>query len=33
MDSDKLHDILDSLIGIKTAGVITLDKELTIDDN
>ena len=34
MDSDKLHDILDALIGIKNRqiGVITLDKELTIDE-
>lgn len=34
MDSDKLHDILDDLIGIKNRqiGVITLDKELTIDE-
>jgi len=34
MDSDKLHDILDNLIGIKNRqiGVITLDKELTIDE-
>ena len=34
MDSDKLHDILDTLIGIKNRqiGVITLDKELTIDE-
>jgi len=34
MDSDKLHDILDKLIGIKNRqiGVITLDKELTIDE-
>lgn len=34
MDSDKLHDILDELIGIKNRqiGVITLDKELTIDE-
>jgi hypothetical protein len=34
MDADKLHDILDRLIGIKNRqiGVITLDKELTIDE-
>lgn len=34
MDPDKLHDILDNLIGIKNRqiGVITLDKELTIDE-
>jgi uncharacterized protein with ParB-like and HNH nuclease domain len=34
MDADKLHDILDKLIGIKNRqiGVITLDKELTIDE-
>ncbi len=34
MDSDELHDILDSLIGIKNRqiGVITLDKGLTIDE-
>ena len=34
MDSDKLHDILDNLIAIKSRqiGVITLDKELTIDE-
>ncbi len=34
IDSDKLHDILDALIGIKNRqiGVITLDKELTIDE-
>lgn len=34
MDSDKLHDILDTLIGIKNRqiGIITLDKELTIDE-
>lgn len=34
MDSDRLHDILDALIGIKNRqiGVITLDKELTIDE-
>lgn len=34
MNSDKLHDILDNLIGIKNRqiGVITLDKELTIDE-
>ncbi len=34
MDSDRLHDILDNLIAIKTRqiGVITLDKELTIDE-
>ena len=34
MDSDKLHDILDNLIGIKNRqiGVITLDRELTIDE-
>jgi hypothetical protein len=34
MDSDKLHDIIDNLIGIKNRqiGVITLDKELTIDE-
>ncbi|MBI9060270.1 MAG: DUF262 domain-containing protein [Labilibaculum sp.] len=34
IDSDKLHDILDNLIGIKNRqiGVITLDKELTIDE-
>lgn len=34
MDPDKLHDILDELIGIKNRqiGVITLDKELTIDE-
>lgn len=34
MDSDKLHDILDHLIGIKNRqiGVITLNKELTIDE-
>jgi hypothetical protein len=34
MDSDKLHEILDNLIGIKNRqiGVITLDKELTIDE-
>ena len=34
MNSDDLHDILDELIGIKNRqiGVITLDKELTIDE-
>lgn len=34
MDSDKLHDILDNLIGIKNRqiGIITLDKELSIDE-
>ena len=34
MDADKLHDILDNLIGIKNRqiGVITLDRELTIDE-
>jgi hypothetical protein len=34
IDSDKLHDTLDNLIGIKNRqiGVITLDKELTIDE-
>ena len=34
MDSDRLHDILDNLITIKNRqiGVITLDKELTIDE-
>lgn len=34
MDSDRLHDILDTLIGIRNRqiGVITLDKELTIDE-
>jgi len=34
MDPDKLHNILDALIGIKNRqiGVITLDKELTIDE-
>lgn len=34
MDSDRLHDILDNLIGIKNRqiGVITLDRELTIDE-
>ena len=34
MDSDKLHNILDDLIGIKNRqiGVITLDKDLTIDE-
>ena len=34
MDADNLHDILDNLIGIKNRqiGVITLDKELTIDE-
>jgi hypothetical protein len=34
MNADKLHDILDKLIGIKNRqiGVITLDKELTIDE-
>ena len=34
IDADKLHDILDNLIGIKNRqiGVITLDKELTIDE-
>lgn len=34
MDTDRLHDILDNLIGIKNRqiGVITLDKELTIDE-
>ena len=34
MNSDRLHDILDNLIGIKNRqiGVITLDKELTIDE-
>lgn len=34
MDPDRLHDILDTLIGIKNRqiGVITLDKELTIDE-
>ena len=34
MDDNKLHDILDNLIGIKNRqiGVITLDKELTIDE-
>lgn len=34
MDPDTLHDILDNLIGIKNRqiGVITLDKELTIDE-
>ena len=34
MDSDRLHDILDNLIAIKNRqiGVITLDKELAIDE-
>jgi len=34
IDPDKLHDILDDLIGIKNRqiGIITLDKELTIDE-
>ena len=34
MDADKLHVILDKLIGIKNRqiGIITLDKELTIDE-
>lgn len=34
MDSDRLHDILDNLIAIRNRqiGVITLDKELTIDE-
>ncbi len=34
MDSDLLHDILDDLIGIKNRqiGIITLDKDLTIDE-
>lgn len=34
MDADKLHDILDNLIGIKNRqiGIISLDKELTIDE-
>jgi len=34
MDADNLHDILDNLIGIKNrqVGVITLDKNLTIDE-
>jgi uncharacterized protein with ParB-like and HNH nuclease domain len=34
MDTDRLHDILDNLIGIKNRqiGIITLDKELTIDE-
>jgi hypothetical protein len=34
IDSDKLHDILDNLIGIKNRqiGIITLDKGLTIDE-
>ena len=34
IDSDKLHDILDNLIEIKNrqVGIITLDKELTIDE-
>jgi hypothetical protein len=34
IDSDQLHDILDNLIGIKNRqiGVITLDRELTIDE-
>ena len=34
MDNDRLHDILDDLIGIKNRqiGVITLDKDLTIDE-
>ena len=34
INSDTLHDILDDLIGIKNRqiGVITLDKELTIDE-
>ncbi|MBN1638687.1 MAG: DUF262 domain-containing protein [Ignavibacteriales bacterium] len=34
IDSDKLHDVLDNLIGIKNRqiGVITLDKELNIDE-
>ncbi|MHC1705919.1 MAG: DUF262 domain-containing protein [Bacteroidales bacterium] len=34
MNSDTLHDILDRLIGIKNRqiGMITLDKELTIDE-
>ncbi len=34
MDSDRLHDILDDLIGIKNRqiGIITLDKGLTIDE-
>ena len=34
MDSDRLHDILDNLIGIRNRqiGVITLDRELTIDE-
>lgn len=34
IDSDKLHDILDTLIGVKNRqiGIITLDKDLTIDE-
>lgn len=34
IDPDKLHDILDNLIGIKNRqiGIITLDRELTIDE-
>ncbi len=34
MDSDRLHDILDNLIAIRNRqiGIITLDKELTIDE-
>jgi len=34
IDSDKLHDIIDNLIGLKNRqiGVITLDRELTIDE-
>ena len=34
IDTDNLHDILDNLIGIKNRqiGVITLDRELTIDE-
>ena len=34
MDPDKLHDTLDNLIGIKNRqiGIITLDRELTIDE-
>lgn len=34
MDNDRLHDILDDLMGIKNRqiGIITLDKNLTIDE-
>ncbi len=34
IDPDKLHDILDNLIGIKNRqiGIITLDRDLTIDE-